>query len=163
MGEHMKKMMLVDAANFASDLRNVKRHYGVLDQNISDVLNREDIDEREKLKLYQVALSKFLVNRQAVESALGEPVKVEPTKSPLDLDKLGSIIADAIKSVYPKRTDVAPTAPVDLLLDLEEEEKEQPQKQQKVFKPPTKREESKSPPRRRRSTRKSKPVWIRQT
>ena len=36
--EHTNKLVLVDPTNI--DVRNVKRHYGLLDQNISDVLNR---------------------------------------------------------------------------------------------------------------------------
>ena len=36
--EHARKLMLVDPANF--DVRNIKRHYTLLDQSISDVLDR---------------------------------------------------------------------------------------------------------------------------
>jgi hypothetical protein len=62
--ENVKKMMLIDS-NFATgDFRNVKRHYSLLDQNISDVLNRQDIDDHGKLILYRNALTKFLINRQ---------------------------------------------------------------------------------------------------
>ena len=73
--EHARKLMLVDPNNF--DVRNVKRHYTRLDQSISDVLDRRDIDERTKLQLYQAAVNKFLLNKQNVESELKEPLKVE--------------------------------------------------------------------------------------
>ena len=67
--------MLVDPANF--DVRNVKRHYTLLDQSISDVLDRRDVDARTKLQLYQAAVNKFLLNKQNVENELKGPVKVE--------------------------------------------------------------------------------------
>ncbi len=73
--EHAKKLMLVDPA----DVRNIKRHYSLLDQNISDVLSREDVDDRAKLRLYQSALNKFLINRQSVENELNAPLKVNVT------------------------------------------------------------------------------------
>ena len=73
--EHAKKLMLVDPANF--DVRNVKRHYTFLDQSISDVLDRRDVDARTKLQLYQAAVNKFLLNKQNVENELKGPVKVE--------------------------------------------------------------------------------------
>ena len=71
--EHAKKLVLVDPTNI--DVRNVKRHYGLLDQSISDVLNRRNIDERTKLQQYQAAVNKFLLNRQTVEHELKEPSK----------------------------------------------------------------------------------------
>lgn len=51
-----KKMMLIDA-NFvgSNGLRSTKRHYSALDQNVSDVLERTDISDYDKLKLYQHA------------------------------------------------------------------------------------------------------------
>ena len=64
--EHARKLMLVDPANF--DVRNVKRHYTLLDQSISDVLDRRDVDARTKLQLYQAAVNKFLLNKQNVEN-----------------------------------------------------------------------------------------------
>jgi hypothetical protein len=47
-----KKMMLVDANFGSSDLRSAKRHYTALDQNISDVLDRTDLSDFDKLKFY---------------------------------------------------------------------------------------------------------------
>ena len=73
--EHAKKMTLVDS-NFAIDPRNIKRHYSSLDQSVVDVLNRQDIDDYDKLVLYRIALNKFLVNKRALESDLDEPLKV---------------------------------------------------------------------------------------
>jgi len=96
MMEHAKKWLLVDPS---LDARHTKRHYSALDQNISDVLNRQDVDDREKLRLYQVALGKFLANRQSVESELNELAKVpEPPKtSEVDqkpiLEQLVSLLA----------------------------------------------------------------------
>jgi len=77
--EHARKMMLVDAGS--SDLRNMRRHHSELDQDVSGVLNRQDISDDEKLKLYQTTLNKFLISRQTVEKKLTEPVKVETVKS----------------------------------------------------------------------------------
>ena len=71
--EHVK-LVLVDPTNI--DVRNIKRYYGLLDQSISDVLNRRDIDERTNLQLYQAVVNKFLLNRQTVENELKEPIKV---------------------------------------------------------------------------------------
>jgi hypothetical protein len=70
-----RKMMLVDANT--PDLHNVTRHHSELDRNISDILNRQDLDDYDKLKLYHHTLNKFLVNRRAVESELDQPVKVQ--------------------------------------------------------------------------------------
>jgi hypothetical protein len=52
-----------------------------LDQNISDVLNRSDIDDASKLRLYQQALNRFLVNRRVVEDELNKPVQVKLAES----------------------------------------------------------------------------------
>lgn len=73
--EHARKLMLVDPANL--DVRNVKRHYTLLDQSISDVLDRRDVDVRTKLQLYQAAVNKFLLNKQNVENELKGPLKFE--------------------------------------------------------------------------------------
>lgn len=72
-------MLLVDPNYFShgNDFRNIKRHHSLLDQSISDVLNREDVNDYDKLKLYQNALGKFLVNRQNVEFELDKPIKVQ--------------------------------------------------------------------------------------
>ena len=74
--EHAKKMTLVDS-NFAVDPRNIKRHYSSLDQSVVDILNRQDIDDYEKLILYRIALNKFLVNKKNLEADLDEPLKVQ--------------------------------------------------------------------------------------
>ena len=74
--EHAKRMTLVDS-NFAVDPRNIKRHYSSLDQSVVDILNREDIDDYEKLILYRIALNKFLVNKKNLEADLYEPLKVQ--------------------------------------------------------------------------------------
>ncbi len=50
--EHAQIMMLVDAD---AD----RKHYTALDRNISDVLNRQDIDDSIKLKLYQMRSTSF--------------------------------------------------------------------------------------------------------
>jgi hypothetical protein len=71
--EHVKKMMLIDSHDF----RNAKRHHLAIDQDISDVLNRQGLDDTEKLRLYQQTLNKFLLSRQNIESELDKPVKVE--------------------------------------------------------------------------------------
>lgn len=73
-----KKMFLVDS-NYATtaDLRNVKKHHSALDRNISEVLERRDLDDEDKLTLYRQALNKYLINRRLVESELEErPPKV---------------------------------------------------------------------------------------
>jgi hypothetical protein len=71
--ERARKMYLVDSA----DLRNVKKRYSDLDKNISEVLERENLDDGEKLTLYRQALNKYLINRRLVESELEEkPPKV---------------------------------------------------------------------------------------
>ena len=67
-------MMLVDA-NF--DLGNIKRRHTLLDQSISEVLDRQNLDDREKIKLYQHTLNKYLVNRKLIENELNLPLKVE--------------------------------------------------------------------------------------
>ncbi len=59
-----KKMMLVDFDQ-GIDLRNTKRQYSLLDQNISDVLNQQIVEDHEKAQIYQTALNKFLINRQS--------------------------------------------------------------------------------------------------
>ena len=74
--EHAKKMTLVDS-NFAVDPRNIKRHYSSLDQIVVDILNRQDIDDYEKLILYRIALNKFLVNKKNLEADLDEPLKIQ--------------------------------------------------------------------------------------
>lgn len=74
-----KKMMLVDA-NFGTDLRSIKRHYSALDQNVSDVLERSDLGDFDKLKLYQHALSRFLINKQEIEGEANKPVSVQTTE-----------------------------------------------------------------------------------
>jgi hypothetical protein len=90
--EHAKKMMLVDA-----DLRNVKRYYSLLDENISRVLNRQDIADRDKLTLYQQALNKYLANRKTVEHELNQPIKVEvaPPKQPTVKDDFLTGLSEA--------------------------------------------------------------------
>ena len=65
--EHAKKMMLIDA-NF--DLGNIKRRHTLLDQSISKVLYRQDLDDQEKIKLYQQTLKKYLVNRKRIKLAV---------------------------------------------------------------------------------------------
>lgn len=75
-----KKMMLIDAANF-NDLRSAKRHYSALDQNVSNVLDRQDLNDFDKLKLYQHTLSRFLINKQEVENEVSKPVNVQTTES----------------------------------------------------------------------------------
>lgn len=70
--------MLIDA-NFrgGSDLRNTKQHYSALDQNVSDVLERADLSDSDKLKLYQHALSRFLIGKQEAEGEANKPVTVQ--------------------------------------------------------------------------------------
>ena len=77
--EHVKKLMLVGPVKF--DTWRVKRRCGKLDQNISAVLDREVVNDYEKIKLYQTALIKFLVNWQVVENELEEPIKVSVAES----------------------------------------------------------------------------------
>ena len=81
--EHAKKMMLIDAS---TDLRNVKMHHTALDQSISDVLNRGDVDDYVKIKLYQDALNKFLISRENVEEEFKSPLKVQVTAQRKDKD-----------------------------------------------------------------------------
>ena len=102
--EHARKMMLVDAGS--SDLRNMRRHHSELDQDVSGVLNRQDISDDEKLKLYQTTLNKFLISRQTVEKKLTEPVKVETVKSSsgsADQDdkttELGQILSELLNRI----------------------------------------------------------------
>ena len=95
--EHAKKLMLVDPTNL--DVRNVKRHYGLLDQSISDVLNRRDIDERTKLQLYQAAVNKFLLNRQTVENELKEPVKVNLSEPITSVGQVEQIVSEAVNRI----------------------------------------------------------------
>ena len=119
--EHAKKLMLVNPANF--DLRNVKRRYSELDQNISDVLDRQDVDDYDKSKLYQSALSKFLANRQVVENELNEPLKVSVAE-PSDVNRknkyeqfisdLVSRLSSAEKKAYDKDDSIeGPSLPSD--------------------------------------------------
>jgi hypothetical protein len=75
--QYTKKMMLVDAQNFGNDFRNIKRHLSSLDLGISEILERDDISDRDKLHLYQQSLRKFLLNRQQVENALNTPLNVK--------------------------------------------------------------------------------------
>lgn len=91
-----KKMMLVDA-NFGTDLRSIKRHYSALDQNVSDVLERSDLGDFDKLKLYQHALSRFLINKQEIEGEASKPVSVqaaEPTPKKFEEKYLDSLPED---------------------------------------------------------------------
>ena len=76
--------MLIDPSNF--DLRNVKHHLSELDQNTNDVLNRQDVDDNAKSKLYWSALDKYLVNRQDVDNELNESLKISVTE-PSDVDQ----------------------------------------------------------------------------
>ena len=81
------------------DVRNVKRHYGLLDQSISDELNRRDIDERTKLQLYQANVSKFLLKRQTVENELKEPVKVNPLEPITSVGQVEQIVSEAVNRI----------------------------------------------------------------
>ena len=74
--EHAKRMTLVDS-NFAVNLRSIKRHYSSLEQRVVDILNQQNINDYEKLIRYQIALNKFLVNKNALEADLDEPLKVQ--------------------------------------------------------------------------------------
>jgi hypothetical protein len=153
--EHAKKWMLVDPS---VDLRNVKRHYGALDQNISNVLNRQDVDDREKLRLYQTALNKFLNNRQSVESELNKPVEVELSKTGVDQKS----IIDQLLSLLTAKTTAEPK--------VEEEEEKQEAPTRKKNLPPSSPQRGRrmsspsSPPRRtnrkRREKRLSPSTWI---
>lgn len=74
--------MLIDS-NF--DTRNVKKRYSQLDKSISEVLESdESVDEREKVRRYQQALNRFLLNRETVERELDRPAKVEVTALPAE-------------------------------------------------------------------------------
>jgi hypothetical protein len=91
-----KKMMLVDA-NFGTDLRSINRHYSALDQNITNVLERSDLNDFDKLKLYQHALSRFLISKQEVEGEASKPVSVqsaEPTPKKIEDKYLDSLAGD---------------------------------------------------------------------
>jgi hypothetical protein len=90
--EHVKKMMLIDSHDF----RNVKQHHSAIDRDISDVLNRQGLDDVEKLRLYQQTLNKFLISRQNIENELDKPFKVEQTNTPI-LDRKD--VADNVKIV----------------------------------------------------------------
>lgn len=68
--------MLVDS-NFMPDTRNVKKRYSELDESISDVLHRDDLNEYDKAVLYRRALSRYLVNKQTLEHEFDRPVKVQ--------------------------------------------------------------------------------------
>ena len=83
--ERVKKMYLVDSVY--PDLRNVKKHYSDLDRNVSEVLERRDIKDDEKLALYHQALNKYLINRRAVETELEE----KPPKIRLETPKEKSV------------------------------------------------------------------------
>ena len=74
--KHAKKIALADS-NFAVDPRNIKRHYSSLDQSVVGILNRQGIDDYEKVILYRIALNKFLINKKNLEADLGEPLKVQ--------------------------------------------------------------------------------------
>jgi hypothetical protein len=82
--EHAKKVRLVDD-NFASgglvDLKNIKKHYSELDSAISQVLVRDEVDDRAKARQYQQALNKFLINRDAYQRDLEKPVTVDIAKA----------------------------------------------------------------------------------
>jgi hypothetical protein len=74
--EHARKMLLVDA-NVSNDYKNMKRYYSMLDQSVSDVLNRDDLNEYDKIKLYQQTLNKYIIHRDNVVNELEQPVKVQ--------------------------------------------------------------------------------------
>jgi len=111
--EHAKKWMLVDPS---IDARHAKRHYSALDQNISNVLHRQDVDDREKLRLYQIALSKFLANRHSVESELNELTTVPEPQKPTDVDQK-AIVEQLISLLSAKTTAVEAKAEPDLSAD----------------------------------------------
>lgn len=80
--EHAKKLRLVDANLLGeSDPRNVRKHFSELDSAMSDVLEGAEEDERVKVRLYQQALNKYLVNREAFEKELQKPIKVDVGKT----------------------------------------------------------------------------------
>ena len=123
--EHAKKLVLVDPTNI--DVRNVKRHYGILDQSISDVLNRRDIDERTKLQLYQAAVNKFLLNRQTVENELKEPVKVSFSEPITSVGQVEQIVSEAVNRI----TNVHKPAVEDTEEKAEDEKKEEEEEEEK--------------------------------
>ncbi len=76
-------MLLVDA-NVSNDFKNVRRHYSLLDQTVSDVLNRNDMNDYDKIKLYQQALNKYIVNRDNIVTELDKPVKVQNVEASIE-------------------------------------------------------------------------------
>jgi hypothetical protein len=106
-----KKMMLVDASQL--DVRNTAKHYTLLDQNISDILERRDISDADKLRLYQSALNRFLLNRQKIEGEVNESVKASISNSidnshGLDNEQLLQTLRTALAT--PKAESTAATA-----------------------------------------------------
>lgn len=106
-----KKMMLVDASQL--DVRNTAKHYTLLDQNISDILERRDINDADKLRLYQSALNRFLLNRQKIEGEVNESVKASTSNSidnsnGLDKEQLLQTLRTALAT--PKAESIAATA-----------------------------------------------------
>jgi hypothetical protein len=106
-----KKMMLVDASQL--DVRNTAKHYTLLDQNISDILERRDINDADKLRLYQSALNRFLLNRQKIEGEVNESVKASTSNSidnsnGLDKEQLLQTLRTALAT--PKAESTAATA-----------------------------------------------------
>jgi hypothetical protein len=106
-----KKMMLVDASQL--DVRNTAKHYTLLDQNISDILERRHISDADKLRLYQSALNRFLLNRQKIEGEVNESVKASTSNSidnsnELDKEQLLQTLRTALAT--PKAESTAATA-----------------------------------------------------
>ncbi len=139
--EHAKKLMLVDPTNL--DVRHVKRHYGLLDENISNVLDREDVDDYLKVRLYQNALNKFLANRQVIENDLNKPLKVavETPKPTTSLDTYLTTLTDDQKTKFEQLVATAQ--------EFEEGAVAAPEKKKKVRRGPTPS---------RQSNRKKKPA-----
>jgi hypothetical protein len=110
-----KKMMLVDASQL--DVRNTAKHYTLLDQNISDILERRDISDADKLRLYQSALNRFLLNRQKIEGEVNEPVKASASNSVensngLDREQLLQTLRTAFATPKAESTAAAATSVV---------------------------------------------------
>ena len=97
MMEHTKKMVLIDPRMLSSlkndnpivnpEISSLKR----LDKEMSDVLHRDDIDVREKAKIYQQVLWKYM-NRY--DNAVNAPVSITRTSPPSE-----KIIDDVVDSV----------------------------------------------------------------
>jgi hypothetical protein len=110
-----KKMMLVDASQL--DVRNTAKHYTLLDQNISDILERRDISDADKLRLYQSALNRFLLNRQKIEGEVNESVKASASNSVdnsngLDREQLLQTLRTALATPKAESTAAAATSVV---------------------------------------------------